>query len=95
MSQASDRTLYILDYFRNPECIDHEAYECGFLFWCECTILVPTLDGESVVTADDAAALAERIERNLPTLGWARDFAAFLRGGGFSVVTIGNFESQN
>ena len=91
----NDRALYILDYFRDPERIDYDAYECGYLFWCECTILVPALDGESVVTADDAAALADKIERNLPSWGWARAFVEFLRGGGFSVCDLSEIQSQN
>jgi hypothetical protein len=92
MSQPSDRALYLFDDLRSPERLDENTFECGFAWWCQCMMLVPALDAESVVNADEASALADGIKRNLPNLGWARAFAEFLRGGGFSIVSLGNVE---
>lgn len=93
MSQPSDRTLYIFDDLRDPEPLDEDGYECSCTWWCLCvSLLVPALDGESAVSADEGAALADGIERNLPNLDWASAFANFLRGGSFSIVSMGNCE---
>ena len=98
----NDRTLYI-DH--NPclgERIDDDAFECSESFWRECTTLWPWND-ESLLGEASAKLLADMLEFRMESVGrkahaafgdedgsQTRAFIAFLRGGGFSVVELGN-----
>ena len=102
MSRPSERTLYLDHEKRLGEKIDDDAFEVFWEFWFRCTLLLPALEDESMVSDEDAGNLAGIIERGWDDLAWqidrflwadfdgavTRQFIRFLRRGGFVVVDL-------
>jgi hypothetical protein len=96
----NDRTLYIDHKPRLGERIEDDAFECSESFWRECTMLWPWND-ESLWDDASASLLANMLSFRMDAVGrkahavfddkdgsQTREFIAFLRGGGFSVVEL-------
>jgi hypothetical protein len=109
MHLIGERTLFLDDENRLGETLDADAFRCNWEWWLKATMLVPAVGRDSVVRAKDALALADRSEPRLGDDSWrihlhvwgdrdattARQFIAFLRGGGFSVIDVRGIVRQN
>ena len=103
MSPPNDRFLYLDNEDRLGEALDSD-YRANAEWWLQCGLLHAPLLGASSVTAEDAAALADRISSHVHEIGWqchlhiwgdgngtaTRAFVEFLKGGGFGVVDLRN-----
>ena len=95
----NDRTLYIDNDPRMGVRIDDDVFHCNWEFWEECSKEMVEIDGESFVTADAAAKLADLLEPHVDRHEWKdnnavvlQEFIVFLRAGGFGVVDLMGFE---
>jgi len=95
VTMRNDRTLYIDNDPRMGVRIDDNVFHCNHEFWEECSKEMVEIDGESVVTADAAAKLADLLEPYVYRYDWKdnneavlREFISFLRAGGFGVVDL-------
>ena len=100
VTMRNDRTLYVDNDPRMGVRIDDDVFHCNYEFWAECSKEIVEIDGESFVTADAAAKLADLLEPHVYRHDWKdnndvvlRELIVFLRTGGFGVVDLMGFES--